>query len=96
MLARDFLGSALQSGLFCFQNKTPALVEIDPPGGASAIRAMIPYRAFEDICIFLGGGGRGFGSGNTQDIAKLGCVPCADLDAMLRALRSIPLAGQNG
>ncbi|MBZ9772875.1 cobalamin B12-binding domain-containing protein [Mesorhizobium sp. CO1-1-8] len=26
----------------------------------------------------------------TEDIAKLGCVPCADLDAMLVALRSIP------
>ncbi|MBZ9796872.1 hypothetical protein [Mesorhizobium sp. ES1-4] len=26
----------------------------------------------------------------TEDIAKLGCVPCADLDAMLGALRSIP------
>lgn len=26
----------------------------------------------------------------TQDIAKLGCVPCADLDAMLGALRTIP------
>jgi methylmalonyl-CoA mutase cobalamin-binding subunit len=26
----------------------------------------------------------------TEDIAKLGCVPCADLDAMLVSLRSIP------
>jgi hypothetical protein len=70
VLARDFLGAALESRLFCFQDKTPALVEIDPPGGAGAIRTVILYRALKDVCVFLCGGGGWFGSGHTQDIAK--------------------------